>query len=52
MPVSENDLLVVQVREGRELLIPLTQTICLKIDLDKKTIIIDPPEGLLDLDEI
>ncbi len=52
MPVSENDLLVVQVREGRELLIPLTQTICLEIDLDKRTIIIDPPEGLLDLDEI
>jgi 16S rRNA processing protein RimM len=52
MTVSENDLLVVQVRQGREILIPLSQTICLKIDLEKKTIIIDPPEGLLDLDEI
>ncbi len=52
MPGSENDLLVVHVREGREILIPLSQTICLKIDLEKKTIIIDPPEGLLDLDEI
>ena len=50
--VSENDLLVVQVSEGREILIPLSQTICIKIDLEKKTIIIDPPEGLLDLDEI
>jgi 16S rRNA processing protein RimM len=52
MPVAENDLLVVHGREGRELLIPLTQTICLDIDVDKRTIIIDPPEGLLDLDEI
>ncbi len=50
--VSENDLLVVHLREGREILIPLSQTICLKIDLEKKTIIIDPPEGLLELDEI
>ena len=52
MPVTDNDLLVVQTREGREFFIPLTQTICLEIDLDKRTIIIDPPEGLLDLDEI
>lgn len=52
MPGSENDLLVVHVTEGREILIPLSQTICLKIDLEKKTIIIDPPEGLLDLNEI
>lgn len=50
--VSDNDLLVVHGCEGRESLIPLSQTICLKIDLEKKTIIIDPPEGLLDLDEI
>ena len=52
MPVSENDLLVVHSQEGREYLIPLAQPICLKIDLGKRTIIIDPPEGLLDLDEI
>jgi len=52
MPVTDNDLLVVHATEGREFFIPLTQTICLEIDLDKRTIIIDPPEGLLDLDEI
>ena len=51
MLVSENDLLVVH-NEEREFLIPLTHTICFKIDLDKRAIIIDPPEGLLDLDEI
>lgn len=52
MPVMDNDLLVVRATEGREFFIPLTQTICLEIDLDKRIIIIDPPEGLLDLDEI
>ncbi len=52
LTVSENDLLVVHGGEGREFLIPLAQSICLKIDLDKRVIIIDPPEGLLDLDEI
>jgi len=51
MSIKDNDLLVVH-GQGREFFIPLTQTICLEIDLDKKTIIIDPPEGLLDLDEI
>ncbi|MFC2161730.1 ribosome maturation factor RimM [Acidobacteriota bacterium] len=51
MPVTDNDLLVVH-GQGREYFIPLTQTICLEIDLEKRTIIIDPPEGLLDLDEI
>jgi 16S rRNA processing protein RimM len=52
MPVTDNDLLVVHTQEGREFFIPLTQSICLEIDQDKRTIIIDPPEGLLDLDEI
>jgi 16S rRNA processing protein RimM len=52
MPVTDNDLLVVLAPQGREFLIPLTQTICLELDLDKRIITIDPPEGLLDLDEI
>jgi 16S rRNA processing protein RimM len=32
-----------------EILIPLAEPICTAIDLDAKTIVIDPPEGLLDL---
>ncbi|MGD2294311.1 MAG: ribosome maturation factor RimM [Candidatus Aminicenantes bacterium] len=50
-PVAGNDLLVV--RSGdRELLIPFTQAICTEVDLRRKILVIDPPEGLLDLDEI
>jgi ribosomal 30S subunit maturation factor RimM len=32
-----------------EVLIPLAQAICTKIDTQAKTILIDPPEDLLDL---
>jgi len=35
--------------DSRELLIPLTQAICTRIDTADKTIVIDPPEDLLDL---
>lgn len=35
--------------ESRELLIPLTQDICRRIDTAGKTIVIEPPEDLLDL---
>ena len=36
-------------RQGGELLIPLAQSICKRIDVDAKTILIDPPEDLLEL---
>ncbi len=34
---------------GRELLIPLVLSICVEIDTGRKRIVINPPEGLLDL---
>ena len=34
-----------------ELLIPFAQQICPEIDVDARRIVIDPPEGLLDLNE-
>jgi len=38
------------VREGeRELLIPLVLSICVEIDTEQKRIVVNPPEGLLDL---
>jgi 16S rRNA processing protein RimM len=38
------------VRDGeRELLIPLVLSICVEIDTAQKRIVLDPPEGLLDL---
>jgi len=34
---------------GREHLIPLAESICVEIDLEKKFIRVDPPEGLLEI---
>ncbi|MDX2031651.1 MAG: ribosome maturation factor RimM [Blastocatellia bacterium] len=35
--------------EGREALIPLAHSICVEIDPANKRIVVDPPDGLLDL---
>jgi 16S rRNA processing protein RimM len=38
------------VRDGaRELLIPLALSICVEIDTGRKRIVVNPPEGLLEL---
>lgn len=38
------------VREGRsEALVPFVEAICTEVDIDARRIVIDPPEGLLDL---
>jgi ribosomal 30S subunit maturation factor RimM len=42
------DVLQVATAEG-EVLIPLAQAICTKIDTEARTIVIDPLEDLLDL---
>jgi len=44
-------LLVVRRGEG-EVYIPFTEGICVKVDTEAKEIVIDPPEGLLELNEI
>lgn len=49
--VPANDLLVVD-KEGKEILIPFHESICKQVDLAKKEIRIDPPAGLLDINEI
>lgn len=41
-------LLVVRDGEG-ELLIPLVLSICIEIDIERKRIVVNPPEGLLEL---
>ncbi len=43
------ELLVVEDEAGREILIPMAQSIVVEIDISRKKILIDPPEGLLDL---
>ena len=51
LPLPEYELLVVRGR-GKDVLIPAVDEICVLMNIDKKEIIIDPPEGLLDLNEI
>jgi 16S rRNA processing protein RimM len=46
-------LLVLDPAEGKdEIYIPFTRTICPEIDVQAKRIVVDPPDGLLDLNEI
>ncbi len=42
------DQLVVEA-DGREVLVPLAGGICVAVDLEARRIVIDPPEGLLEL---
>lgn len=49
-PTGGVDVLHVRRPDGKsEVLIPLAQEICTRIDLDKRIIVIDPPEDLLEL---
>jgi 16S rRNA processing protein RimM len=43
------EILVVADNSGKELLIPLVDSIVVEVDAERKTIVVDPPEGLLDL---
>ncbi len=43
------EILVIADENGKERLIPLADSIVVEIDLEAKTIVVDPPEGLLDL---
>ena len=43
------EILVVTDKGGKEHLIPLADSIVVEVDADRKVIVIDPPEGLLDL---
>jgi len=51
VPVGESGLLIVN-REGKETLIPLSAGICREIRPEEGRIRVDPPDGLLDLNEI
>jgi 16S rRNA processing protein RimM len=51
-PTGGVDVLHVKRPEGKsEILIPLAQEICTRIDLDNRMIVIDPPEELLELND-
>lgn len=51
LSVPDNDLLVV---EGIDqvVLIPFVESICVSVDIAKRRVLIDPPDGLLKLNEI
>ena len=43
------EILTVVDNAGRDRLIPMASDICVDVDVEKKLIRIDPPEGLLEL---
>jgi 16S rRNA processing protein RimM len=43
------ELLSVRRPTGRETLVPFVDGICVEVDVEAKRVVIDPPEGLLDL---
>ena len=49
MKTGGTDVLVIGDEAGKERLVPLAAPIVVKIDPAAKTIVVDPPEGLLDL---
>ncbi len=49
MKTGGTEILVVADQSGKEHLIPLVDSIVVEVDLAGKTIVADPPEGLLDL---
>jgi len=49
MKTGGTEILVVSDGSGKEKLVPLASDIVLEIDTSAKTIVVDPPEGLLDL---
>jgi 16S rRNA processing protein RimM len=49
MKTGGTEILVVADQSGKEHLIPLVDSIVVEVDLAGKTIVVDPPEGLLDL---
>ncbi len=51
LPAGGQTLLVVR-RTEDEVYVPFNEAICVSVDPERKEVVIDPPEGLLDLNEI
>lgn len=49
MRTGATEILVIGDADGKEQMVPLAESIVVKIDPAGKTIVVDPPEGLLDL---
>ncbi len=46
------DLLVLRLTDGREALVPFVTAIVPEVDIDGGRVVLDPPTGLLDLDQL
>jgi 16S rRNA processing protein RimM len=46
------DLLVLRLTDGREALVPFVTAIVPEVDIEGGRVVLDPPPGLLDLDEL
>jgi 16S rRNA processing protein RimM len=46
-PLERSRLVIA--RQGGEVMVPMVDAICVRVDLAGKLIVVDPPEGLLDL---
>ena len=44
-------MLAVQTPDGREILVPFVAAIVPEVDVDRRTVVIDPPPGLLGADD-
>jgi len=44
-------LLAIETQGGRELLIPFAAAIIKEIDMERRRLLVDPPPGLLELNE-
>jgi 16S rRNA processing protein RimM len=52
-PVVADGPVLLVVRRGRsDVYVPFTEAICVRVDPEAREVVIDPPEGLLDLNEI
>jgi 16S rRNA processing protein RimM len=52
-PVVADGPVLLVVRQGpRDVYVPFTETICVQVDPEARVVVIDPPDGLLDLNEI
>ena len=51
-PRAAQDLLVLRLTDGREVLVPFVTAIVPEVDIEGGRIVLDPPAGLLDLDEL
>jgi 16S rRNA processing protein RimM len=51
-PRAAQDLLVLRLTDGREVLVPFVTAIVPEVDIAGGRVVLDPPAGLLDLDEL